>query len=142
MSTDTYTPKQKVYKYLDHCICNEHEEKNVLGPHGAVDQLQLTDHHIQLDSQKERSVMAYCFMEHICLWHQRALSLLLPFLRTLPHSTHFIPPLSILPLRWKLNRKSHLEWSEQKSEENRPLRTPKVAILRRQPPSGGILSQF
>jgi len=46
------------------------------------------------------------------LWHQRALSLRLSFLRTLPHSAHFTPSTCILPLQWKLN-KSHLEKSEQ-----------------------------
>ena len=34
MSTDTDTPKQN--KYLDHCICNEHEEKKILDLHSAV----------------------------------------------------------------------------------------------------------
>ena len=52
MSTDTNT---KIHKYLDHCTCDEHEEKKILGLHGAVDRLLLTDHHIQLDSQKKRS---------------------------------------------------------------------------------------
>ena len=41
MSTDTDTPKQKVHKYLDQCTCNEHEEKNILGLHGAADRLLL-----------------------------------------------------------------------------------------------------
>ena len=31
----------KEHKYLDHCTCNEHEEKNTLGLHGAVDRLLL-----------------------------------------------------------------------------------------------------
>ena len=124
MSTDTDTLTQKVHKYLDHCTCNEHEEKNILGLHGAVDRLLLTDHHIQLDFQKKRSENGLLLFgaNYISnyLWHQRALSLLLSFLRTLPHSTHFTPSLSIFPLRWKLYCKSHWEWSEHKSEENRP----------------------
>ena len=37
----------KTHKYLDHCTCNEHEEKNTLGLHGAVDRLLLSVHHIQ-----------------------------------------------------------------------------------------------
>ena len=37
----------KIHKYLDHCTCNEHEEKNTLGLHGAVDRLLLSVHHIQ-----------------------------------------------------------------------------------------------
>ena len=45
MSTNTNT---KVHKYLDHC--NEHEEKNTLGLHGAVDRLLLPVHHIQLEN--------------------------------------------------------------------------------------------
>ena len=31
----------KIHKYLDHCTCNEHEEKNTLGLHGAVNRLLL-----------------------------------------------------------------------------------------------------
>ena len=37
----------KTHKYLDHYTCNEHEEKNTLGLHGAVDQLLLSVDHIQ-----------------------------------------------------------------------------------------------
>ena len=37
----------KIHKYLDHCTCNEHEEKNNLGLHGAVDRLLLSVYHIQ-----------------------------------------------------------------------------------------------
>ena len=37
----------QIHKYLDHCTCNEHEEKNTLGLHGAVDRLLLSVHHIQ-----------------------------------------------------------------------------------------------
>ena len=100
MSTDTDTPKQN--KYLDHCTCNEQEEEYTLGLHGAVvDRLLLTDHHIQLDFQKKRSENGLLpfggnYISNY-LWHQRALSLLLSFLHTLPHSTHFTTFLSILP---------------------------------------------
>ena len=31
----------KIHKYLDHCTCDEHEEKKILGLHGAVGRLQL-----------------------------------------------------------------------------------------------------
>ena len=94
-------------KYLDHCTCNEHEEKNFLGLHCAVDRLLLTDHHIQLDLQNKRSENGLLpfggnYISNY-LWHQRALSLLLSFLRTSPHSTHFTASLSILPLRWNCN---------------------------------------
>ena len=37
----------KIHKYLDHCTCNEHEEKDTLGLHGAVDRLLLSVDHIQ-----------------------------------------------------------------------------------------------
>ena len=44
MSTNTNT---KIHKYLDHCTCNEHEEKDTLGLHGAVERLLLSVDHIQ-----------------------------------------------------------------------------------------------
>ena len=38
---------EKIHKYLDHCTCNEHEEKDTLGLHGADDRLLLSVDHIQ-----------------------------------------------------------------------------------------------
>ena len=39
--------KIQIQKYLDHCTCDEHEENNALGLHGAVNRFLLSVHHIQ-----------------------------------------------------------------------------------------------
>ena len=45
--------KYKIHKYLDHCTGNDHEEKNTLGLHGAVDRLLLSVHHIQYENNSQ-----------------------------------------------------------------------------------------